>query len=356
MFLALKELRYEKTRYALVAGIMFLISFLVLFVSGLAQGLAFNNASSLETMNVDHFVLDKEAEHQLTRSLVSDEDQQVIEDGEVDATPFGLHMTMLIREEASNVDVAMMSVDLNSPIAPTIIEGQTPSEGQALIHESIQEEGIEIGDVVTDNASDMEFEVSGFTEDQTFSHAPIMHVHEEDWREMRDGEFIVSTIAIHGSEEEAAQVGEQLTDSEVITLDEALAGIPGYSAEQGSLTMMIVFLYIIAAFVLAAFFYVITIQKLNQFGIMKAIGSPVSVLAKSLLVQVMVLSAVSLTLAIVVTLGASQIMPEGLPFQLTGTMVAISAGLFLLTAIVGSLLSLYKVAKVDALEAIGGGK
>lgn len=144
LFLALKELRYEKTRYALVAGIMFLISFLVLFVSGLAQGLAFNNASSLETMNVDHFVLDKEAEHQLTRSLVSDEDQQVIEDGEVDATPFGLHMTMLIREEASNVDVAMMSVDLNSPIAPTIIEGQTPSEGQALIHESIKRKALRL--------------------------------------------------------------------------------------------------------------------------------------------------------------------------------------------------------------------
>ncbi|WP_433922972.1 hypothetical protein [Paenibacillus taichungensis] len=39
MYLAIREMRFAKGRYALIATIMVLVSFLVLFVTGLAQGL-----------------------------------------------------------------------------------------------------------------------------------------------------------------------------------------------------------------------------------------------------------------------------------------------------------------------------
>lgn len=40
MFLALNEIRHSKLRYSLVIGVMFLIAYLVFFLTGLSYGLA----------------------------------------------------------------------------------------------------------------------------------------------------------------------------------------------------------------------------------------------------------------------------------------------------------------------------
>ena len=40
MFLAINEIKQSKLRYTIVIGVMFLISYLVFFLSGLAYGLA----------------------------------------------------------------------------------------------------------------------------------------------------------------------------------------------------------------------------------------------------------------------------------------------------------------------------
>lgn len=49
------------------------------------------------------------------------------------------------------------------------------------------------------------------------------------------------------------------------------------------------------------------------------------------------------------------ILPENMPFFLTATMIAQYAGIFVVISILGTLISLYQVLKIDALEAIGGG-
>ncbi|MFD1907000.1 hypothetical protein ACFTAO_20665 [Paenibacillus rhizoplanae] len=48
MFLAIREMRHSKARYSLIMVIMLLVSFLVLFVTGLARGLAYANISALK--------------------------------------------------------------------------------------------------------------------------------------------------------------------------------------------------------------------------------------------------------------------------------------------------------------------
>ena len=64
-----------------------------------------------------------------------------------------------------------------------------------------------------------------------------------------------------------------IDDIEVATKQEAINGIPGYTAENGTIMLMLAFLGTISAFVVTVFFYVLTLQKSNQFGVMKAIGA-----------------------------------------------------------------------------------
>ena len=61
-----------------------------------------------------------------------------------------------------------------------------------------------------------------------------------------------------------------------------------------------------------------------------------------------------MVISIVLVQGLEQILPAGMPFLLTTPMIAQYAAIFIVISILGTLISLYQVLKVDALEAIGG--
>jgi hypothetical protein len=48
MFLAINEIKHSKLRYTLVMGVMFLIAYLVFFLTGLAYGLAQDNRTAVD--------------------------------------------------------------------------------------------------------------------------------------------------------------------------------------------------------------------------------------------------------------------------------------------------------------------
>ena len=55
MFLAWREIKHTKLRYSLIALIMIMIIWLVLFVTGLANGLASDNASAIKESAASYF-------------------------------------------------------------------------------------------------------------------------------------------------------------------------------------------------------------------------------------------------------------------------------------------------------------
>ncbi|MBM7839699.1 putative ABC transport system permease protein [Alkalihalobacillus xiaoxiensis] len=334
MFLAMRELAYAKLRYALIALIMFLLSLLVLFVSGLAQGLATDNAAGIMNMDADYFVLDEEAENQLTRSIVSETDQEAVASFSDKAEPIGIHMAQIEDGEDSLADIAFMSFENGSKWFPEVIEGDAPTApGEIVADKSLKSEGFAVGSSVHDSASDMMFTLVGFSENQRYGHSPILHVSEEDWTEMGGAEFITSGLILESlTSDDAEQLASELDEGAVVSHSDVLS-----------------------AFVLAAFFYVMTIQKLTQFGILKAIGARSKELAKAVFFQIVILSAVSVGLGIGATLVVGNLLPNGMPFHLDFELIGLLAALFFAVAVLGSLLSLVKVIKVDPLEAIGGG-
>ncbi|WP_339836990.1 ABC transporter permease [Paenibacillus sp. FSL R7-0272] len=410
MYLAIREMRFAKGRYALIATIMVLVSFLVLFVTGLAQGLSYDNAASIKNMAATHFVLEQDSNHRFTRSQVGqqelDEARAVV--GRDNAEPLGVRMTTVSpADDTKKIDVTLFMVNPGSWLAPTVTEGNAindQSAGQVVVDRKLAKSGVTIGTVLVDQASGTEWTVSGFVQNESFSHAPVVFMNEQEWLTLQAGsrtvqatsvigrvdtgtgtgtsaiakantdatgteksaEAVMGTstpsvspstvynaIAVKGTDEQVSKLSAALPKTEIITKSDAVSAIPGYKEEQGSLLMMIAFLYVISAFVLAVFFYVITIQKTSQFGILKAIGTRNGYLAGSVSLQVLLLSVGSLVISVLLVRLFESVLPASMPFQLGISTLALTCVLFILMSMAGSLFSVWKVTKIDALDAIG---
>ncbi|MDN4525971.1 ABC transporter permease [Fictibacillus fluitans] len=359
MFLALREMKHAKMRYVLIGLIMVLISFLVLFVSGLAKGLASDNASSIQTMTADYVVLDKQSDQRLNRSELTNEQLKELLrlTHKKQMTEFGLQMTTIQKNGASKkTDSTLFAVDPKGFIAPPAAEGQSlkgADKNETVGDLSLKEEGFVIGDRLKEETTGTVLKLVGFTKNQSFSHSPVFHVSLKTWEAMHDGKQSVNAVALKADSEKAKQIEKQVSGVEMISKNDALKSIPGFKEEQGSLLMMIAFLFVIAAFVLSVFFYVITLQKVNQFGVLKAIGAQSGYLSRTVLYQVLFLTIVSLVVSILLTFTVSQLLPASMPFLLNVPLVAGCSVLFLTVSVIGSLISLYQVIKIDAIEAIG---
>ncbi|MNO14448.1 FtsX-like permease family protein [compost metagenome] len=367
MFMAIRELRHAKTRYILISLIMVLIAWLVLFVTGLAQGLASDNASSIQQMNADYLVLQQDSNQRLTRSMLDHQTIEQVKQHAEDAafTPLGVQMTTITSSQIEKkTDITFFAINPKGVLAPQVVEGRMiddSSPTEIVIDRSAKDNGLALGDSILDQTSGQSFTIVGFTKGQSFSHTPVAHMNLEGWQLLQQSRMSpedgnnpsFNAVAITGAQALADEISNQVSGVEVIGKSQVLQGIPGYKEEQGSLLMMVAFLFIIAAFVLAVFFYVMTIQKINQFGVLKAIGAKMSYLARGLICQVLILSITSLAVSIGLTYGVSLMLPESMPFELNGSVIAICIVLFLFVSLIGSLLSLYRVAKVDAIEAIG---
>lgn len=370
MYLALREMRHAKLRFALIVTIMLLVSFLVLFVTGLARGLAYDTTSALETMKADHFVLEKGSDSRFARSVLSakelDAARQVV--GAEQATPLAVRMgTVSLNGTETKKDVTLFTVDPAGRLAPKPLEGQalgSEADGRVLVDKKMKASGVELGSVLKDQATGLSWTVAGFVDQASYSHAPVVFLNQADGAKLSaaygaktagsaGSETAYNVIAVQASADQAKALAEKISGTEVITKQAAIKAIPGYKEEQQSLNMMIAFLYVIAAFVLAVFFYVMTLQKTGQFGILKAIGSRTGYLASGLVAQVLLLSVGSTAVSLALVRLMMQALPETMPFRLSPGVMGFTAGAFILVALAGSLLSVVKVARTDALDAIG---
>lgn len=370
MFLALREMRHSKARYSLIMVIMLLVSFLVLFVTGLARGLAYANISALENMPANYFVVQSDADHTFRRSQLGDSELAAARAvaGEAKATPLGVQTSTITAADADvKADITFFAVDMAGMLAPEVKDGAgitNEVQGSAVVDSKLEESGVTIGSTISDQATGMSWTVSGFVKDSSYSHTPVVYINQLDWQAMKQGaaqsgssdstgNAPYNVIALKVSSAQASEIAGQQQAVEVITQKQAISSVPGYAAEQNSLLMMIAFLFIIAAVVLAVFFYVITIQKTSQFGILKAMGTKMSYLAWSVVGQVLILSVASLALSLLLTFGMNMGLPDAMPFQLDGQTMILTSLLFIGMSLLGSLISVARVAKVDALEAIG---
>ena len=352
MFLAFRELGQSKLRYILISLIMIAVLFLVFFITGLANGLGYGDSSSIRNMNADDIVMNKDADGALLKSALTQKQvDDITKQLDQKASPIAMNISSIIKGNDKAVDVAYFSIDKDNYPNLDTVEGKNISEltgNEVVVDTSIKVFGdFKIGDTIVDKKTGKEMTIAGFTKDQTYSMAPVVFADFNQGLNLLFGnQKSYNAVVYSGSKAD-------ISGYDTLTKDEAVKAIPGYKETQGSLMMIVVFLFIISAFVSTVFFYVITIQKLHQFGILKAIGATTGYISKSIIIQVILITMTGLIFSSLLVYGMTQVIPESMPFRISPTLVGGTATLFLVLNLLGALLSVVKAAKTDAIEAIG---
>lgn len=356
MFLALNEIRYAKLRYGLVIGVMFLIAYLVFFLTGLSYGLAQDNRTAVDKWGADTILLSKDANNSLSMSML---EKQVYDDVEAEQKAVLAQSPAVVMEKGNDdekINVSFFGIDANQFLMPEVTSGRGfTADDEVVADESVKAEyGLKLGDEIRLSGNDKTFTIVGFTENAKFNVAPVLYTTINAYQEIRfekqdtSENARINAIVVKGDLENYPQ--DTLDQVEISSF---INDLPGYSAQVLTFGFMIGFLIVIAAIVIGIFIYVLTMQKKDIFGVMKAQGISSGFIARSVVAQTFILAFIGITLGLVGTYGTSLILPVAVPFQSNWLFLVGISLLMLVVAILGAVFSVRAVVKIDPLKAIG---
>ncbi|GAA2894299.1 ABC transporter permease [Enterococcus casseliflavus] len=354
MFLAINEIRHSKLRYALVTGVMFLIAYLVFFLTGLAYGLAQDNRMAVDKWEADQILLTEEANDNLNMSMLprSLYDEVDAPEKAVLAQTAGV---LTKEDNGEKVDVTFFGIDPDQFLAPNITDGEMfASDDEAVADSSIEEEyGISIGDTIKLAGSDKKLKIVGFTDNARFSVAPVLYTSIGAYQEIRFEKEDDSENARINAIVTRGKIKEVPDDLVATDISKFINELPGYNAQVLTFGFMIGFLIVIAAIVIGIFIYVLTMQKSEIFGVMKAQGISSRYIAFSVIAQTFLLATSGVLIGGLATIGTALVLPAAVPFQINLLFFASISVMMILIAMLGAFFSVRTIVKIDPLKAIG---
>lgn len=358
MFLALREFKHARLRYALVTGVIVMVASLVFILSGLANGLASGNSEAIEAIDADGYVVAAGSEFLLDRSRLPEDMVSAVQeaDGIEDAQPMAASVGNVRNGDSGDViGVSIIAVPPESFLDPGVNSGNNlaSSPDVIVIDKSLELEGVEIGDTLTFEPSGFQLEVVGITNGHQYRLAPTLFVSSENLAEINpETKDTVAAIVVQGDADAINALPDTIDNIMIGSENQIIEALPGYTEQALTLNLIQVFLIVIAAGIIAAFFFILTLQKMGELGVMKALGATTVELAKALVYQALILG----TIGVLIGIAAGCVMifiAEGVvPYQVQWQQMLLYGAMILLVATIGTLLSLFRIARVDPLDAI----
>ncbi|GIO24642.1 ABC transporter permease [Oceanobacillus sp. J11TS1] len=345
MKMAWKEIKRNKLRYTILGSIVFLISLLTFIISGLANGLSQDNASLIKNLPNGTFYMTEDADETYNFSTIPETQQKEILDEQPDATFFSIQMGNFIDEADKQRSVAYVTAT-DDTYFPDV------KEGEVILDTSMEEEGIAIGDEITNEQWNQTLTVAGFVEHEKYSHSPAAFISQADFQEL----FHTDSMQIGFITEGAINDTAAFTDLQPFSNSDFLNTIPSYNAEQMSLNMIVIFLLVISGMLFAIFFYMINVQKLGIYGILKAIGVKTGRLFQMMWAQMLFISIISLVFSILISQLFQWLAPSGMPFHLTLQTTLLLSIIFVVIGFIGATLSGIQIKRVEPMQAIQQGE
>ncbi|GAA2098812.1 ABC transporter permease [Brevibacterium salitolerans] len=369
MFIAWRDMRFARGRFALITAVVLLITLLIGLLAGLTGGLAQQNISAVQALGGERIVLAgtasgadgdaAEAEPaSFSESRISADEVRTWEDARAVSGVRAVGITQFAAEHGeTGSSVALLGGTADSPAG----------SGRAVLSSGAAEDlSASDGDTIT--VLGLDLRVTVMDEERWYAHTPAVYLTLEDWQEMqlRLGQPETAATALVIGSATAAEGGataedgiedlERTTGTQAVTPLNALLAISSFRSEIGSLLMMAGMLFGISALVIGAFFTVWTMQRQADVAVLRALGAPASALLRDALGQSLVVLVAGVLTGIGITAALGTVISTAVPFVVTWYTTALPAALMVVLGAAGAAFALRQVTRVDPLTALGSAR
>ncbi|MFJ7827374.1 ABC transporter permease [Psychrobacillus sp. NPDC096623] len=356
MFLAWHEMKKNKLRFSLIVGVLMLVSYLVFFLSGLATGLASLNREAVDKWGATAIILTEESDKSLPQSSLTTEELNTINENE---TAILGQLNSIATNGEAKQNISLFGIDPEEFIMPDVTEGEVFSEvNEVIASDTLKEDGFELGDELQLSSTDEKLTIVGFTDSARFNAAPVLYGEIDTFQKIKFGEAATENeTPINGIVVRAGDLSSISTsneDLEVIEIETFIENLPGYTEQALTLNFMIYFLFAISSVIVAIFLYVLTVQKISMFGVMKAQGISNGYLSRSVIAQTFLLAFTGVVVGFALTLISGAFLPSAVPVSFDIFTMIIYGVVLITVAILGAVFSVLTIVKIDPLKAIGG--
>lgn len=351
MFLAFKEMKHEKLHYGLIIAMVILISYLMFFLMGMMLGLQNENDAVIKEWDTKTVFLNKNSNDNLSQSLITRD--QLTGKNQKNIALVGQAPVVLKEKGASKESAQFIGIDPTQFISREKIKltsgHNAKKNNEIVVDDSLKDKGYHLGDKVTINSQDEKYKIVGFVNDAKLSVAPVVYGSLPAWRELRGLNDSVVASGIFSNHQLSKNT---YSDLQHYTANEYINKLPGYSAQNSTFTFMIGFLMAISLIVIAVFLYILTMQKLSHYAVMRAQGIPARHLIIATVTQSIFLMICGVAGGIILTLITKVAVPMSVPVVMNWPLVSLMAIGLIVLGMIGSLLPVRMILKIDPVRAL----
>lgn len=238
MFLAINEIKASKFRYSLIVGLLFLVAYLMFFLSGLAYGLIQENRSAIDLWKADKVILSKNANNTLNLSTLDIKDKEKIEAAHVSALA---QMNTVVwnkkdPKESEKEKVSIFGINPNEFLKPKIMKGHAiSSDEEVVIDQSLaKRSGFDIGDSLFLANSDQSLKIVGISQKATFNVSPVIYISLDGFQKltpMSSGKYGNNSQKLNAFVVKGHLNSYDKEKFQLLSIKSFINKLPGYSAQ-----------------------------------------------------------------------------------------------------------------------------
>lgn len=376
MFLAIRDIRFAKGRFALMGGVVALITVLLVMLSGLTAGLGDQSTSAIGKLGavngsgvaaraVDSIVFGAPGTNEPKASFTESEitaaqlDSWRNRAGVQNAEVLGISQTRFQAVAADSgagtgtTNVAVFGVAPDGQLAPSRVSADTVVIGRTVA------KALSLSAGEKASVGGTELTVSAVVEDQWYSHTSVVWTALPTWSKLAhltDPEQLGTVAAV--TYKDGAAVDEPAANIAAHTVSASRTGsfqaLGSYKSENGSLTLMQAFLYGISALVIVAFLTVWTVQRTRDIAVLKAMGGSSAYILRDAITQAAIVLLAGAGLGGGLGILGGLFAAQAAPFLVSPATTLLPVLGIIALGLAGAALAVRRVTKVDALIALGG--
>lgn len=364
MSIAVRELIRRPGRFIAAGAALTLLVVLLVVLGAFLDGLTLNSTGALRAQDAELVTFSDTARRSLFRSTVDAglaDDVEAVS-GVASTAGLGVNQVIATAPGGTVVDVAVIGYQEATSVLPP-----PPQPGEAVVDRRLEEfADVAVGDTLALGRGEVPVTITGFVTDTAFQQQPSVWTAPATWREVvaadggagspPEGAFQALLVELAGAAQPAttaAAIDEATGASDTVTLDTAILALPGVEQQESTFTAIIGVTFAVTALVVALFFALLTLERVRLYAVLKALGARSGDLIAGVAAQAAGIAVGAIVVGGLVAVPFVALVPAEIPVRVEPARLLQVGGGTLVTAVVGSLITLRRILRIDPAQAIG---